>query len=132
MPCGAIKEVHGSEEPGGGHGTLTSFRWLHCVIVIDATLVGDELTKVTSGLESRVREALSCRGGHLVVPDTRMSHRQSRLAVPIMDGMHGAVCSGNFSSIEPKSLEKYQNYPVAANGFGFSSSRSLVKLLRVS
>ena len=61
-----------------------------------------------------------------------MCNWEGRLAIPIMDGMHGAVSSRDFASVETIDDKLYMTYPVAAKGLGFSSSLVLVKLLRVS
>jgi len=102
LPGSAIEEVHSCVEARGGHGSLASLGWLHCVVMINSALVRNHLTQVAAGLESRVGEALSCSCGHLVVPHTGVGDGKGRLAISIMNGMHCTVSPWESRSVEPK------------------------------
>ena len=100
LPCGPIEEVHGLEEPRCCHCGLARNRGLHRVIMVEAALIGNLLSQVVAGLETGVRESLSRSRGHLGVLDARVRDGQRGLAVPIMDGMHGAICTRDSGSVE--------------------------------
>ena len=100
LPRRPIEEVHGLEEPGGSHCGLARDRGLHRVVVIEAALIGNLLSQVIAGLEAGVREGLSRRRGHLGVLHARVGDRERGLAVPIMDGMHCAVCTRDSRGVE--------------------------------
>lgn len=101
-PGGSVEEVHRSSEARGSHCALALGWKLHGVIMVDALVhIGDLLTEVVPRLEAGVAEGLSCcSGGHLGVPDARVSNGKGGLAVAIVDGVHSAIGTGDLGCVE--------------------------------
>ena len=97
--------------------------------MIEATLVGDLLAEVVPWFETRIREGLSCGGGHLGVMHTRVSNGKSGLSIAIVNGMHCRICPWDACCVEPKQyllIMQKCHYPVVAKGLLSSSNLSLV------
>ncbi len=105
LPGGTIEEVHGSVETTSSDCGLARLGRLHGVIKVDAALVRDLLAQVITGLESGVREGLSGSGGHLLIPDAGVSHRQRGLTIAVVNSVHGIVILWNACGIETKCIE---------------------------